>query len=250
MATTGVTGKPQVEIIGMRRNAEERNHPIEFEKRFCLAKIPRQPEDYDGPERYCVQTNVIHPSYRCKFHGGAGHGNPKYLDPLANMKHGMKATRESILKDMKREGNEWQIDLYEWITEEWPETYNVDLEADPLAQYEFHALAVEIVRAERAEGYILREGENGKKRVFSPQGDMYYDDIPHYLADMLQRQRKLVMKMEDNLGISRKKRMANDQAQDATDVMKSFAEIGAKLITGADQEYDPNAWDPDTEDGA
>jgi hypothetical protein len=245
MATTKVTGRTEDEIEEMLAAHREREHPIPFEKRFCLAKIPRQPDDYDGPKRYCVSTNVLSPIYTCKFHGGAGQINADNLDPLANMKHGMKATRESILKDMHSEGNEWQLDLYEWITQEWPEAYDINVEDDPQAEYEFHALATEIVRAERAEGYILREGENGKKRVFSPNGEMYFDDIPHYLSDMIQRQRKLIMKMEDNLGISRKKRMQNEQARDATDIMKSFAEVGASLISDTEQEYNPDEWEPD-----
>jgi len=244
MASGKVTGKTAEEIEDLRAEFAEmkRSEWIEFEDYYCLAKIPRQPDDYDGPQRYCSSNNVEHKIKRCKFHGGRN--KTEHLDPLANMKHGMRATRESLMKDMHSDGNEWQLDLYEWITESWPEAYDVDVSEDPLAEYEFHALAVEIVRAERAEGYILREGENGKKRVFSPTGEQYFDDIPHYLADMIQRQRKLIMKMEDNLGISRKKRLQNDQAADATEVMKSFADVGASLIKGADTEYDPERFVP------
>ena len=240
MAKYELTGKTESDLAQMRQEARDRDHPIEFEKRFCLAKIPRQPEEYDGPARYCASTKLLYPGYRCKFHGGASSGNPETLDPLANMKHGMNATRENLVSDF----SEADQDLYDWIVGTWPEAYDVDVSEDPQAEYEFHALAVEIVRAERAEGYLIREGESGKKRVFSPSGEMYFDDIPHYLADMLQRQRKLVMKMEDNLGISRKKRMQNEQAKDATDVMKSFAEVGASLISDADQSYNPDDWDP------
>jgi hypothetical protein len=52
------------------------------------------------------------------------------------------------------------------------------------------------------------------------------------------------MKMEDNLGISRKARLKNDDAEDVKDLMKSFAEVGAALITGADKEYDPGEFEP------
>ena len=246
MATAQVTGRTEAGLDDLRAefNETKRADLYDFEDCFCLAKIPRQPEDYDGPDRYCVSRNVKK-NGRCKFHGGAGHGNPEKLDKYANLKHGMNATRQAILDTMTREGNEWQVELYEWVTEEWPTAYDIDLSEDPNAEYEFHALALEIVRAERAEGWIFKEGEKGQKRVFAPTGEMYYDDVPHYLADMIQRQRKLIMSMEDNLGISRKKRMQNEQAQDATDVMKSFAEVGASLISDTDAGYDPDEWDPD-----
>jgi len=160
------------------------------------------------------------------------------------MKHGMNAKRENLVKDF----SEADEQLYNWIVEGWSEAYDIDLDNDPLSAYEFHALAVEIVRAERAEGFLIREGENNEKKIFGPDGSVHYEKIPHYLADMLQRQRKLIMRMEDNLGISRKKRLQNEQAQDATDVMKSFAEVGASLITDTDSEYDPDSWDPNDND--
>jgi hypothetical protein len=252
MATGKVSGKTEEELRGLRADhaSRPRGDLYDFEDWYCLAKIPRQPEDYDGPPRYCVSTRLDPDSKRCKYHGGAGHGNPQYLDPLANMKHGMNAARENLLKDMKKPGNEWQVELYDHIVEDWPEAYDIDVSEDPLAEYEFHALATEIVRNERTAGYIIREGENGQKRIFGPNGEVEFEDVPHYLADMLQRNRKLVMRMEDNLGISRKRRMADENAQDATEAFKSFAEVGASLINDGETEYDPDRFGPDTEPDA
>lgn len=242
MASRKVTGKTKSELRTLKAEFKKTNRGqlYDFEECFCLAKIPRQPDNYDGPDRYCYSRNLVHGKTRCKFHGGAGHGNPEYLDPLANMKHGMNAKRENLVKDF----SEADRQLYEWIVESWPEAYEVNIEDDPLAAYEFHALAVEIVRAERAEGFLVREGEDNEKKVFGPDGSVHFEKVPHYLADMLQRQRKLIMRMEDNLGISRKKRLQNETAKDATDVMKSFAEVGASLISEADAEYDPDEWGP------
>lgn len=250
MASTEVTGKTERQLRELRAEFEQstRGQLYDFEDCYCLAKIPRQPDDYDGPDRYCFSTKIVHGANHCKFHGGAGHGNPETLDKYANLKHGMKATRKAILDTMTREGNEWQVELYEWVTEEWPKAYDIDLSNDPNAEYEFHALALEIVRAERAEGWIFKEGEKGQKKIFGPDGSVHYEDVPHYLSDMMQRQRKLIMKMEDNLNISRKKRMQNEQAQDATDVLKSFTEVGASLISDADADYDPDEWNPDGDD--
>ena len=254
MASQSVTGKTEKELAQIRAdfNEKPRSELYDFEDCYCLAKIPRQPEDYDGPDRYCVNRDLDHKSKRCKFHGGASKGNPETLDKYANLKHGMIATRKALLDTMTREGNEWQVELYEWVTEEWPKAYDIDLDSDPNAEYEFHALALEIIRAERAEGWIFKEGEKGQKRVFAPTGEMYFDDIPHYLADMMQRQRKLIMRMEDNLGISRKARLKADETNEAADLIKSFAEVGATLITKSDRAYNPDEFggppsdDPET----
>ncbi|SEL18242.1 hypothetical protein [Haloferax larsenii] len=242
MAKQSVSGKTEEQLAEMRAEFEQkpRSEWYDFEDCYCLAKIPRQPDDYDGPPRYCVSTDLDYESKRCKYHGGAGHGNPQYLDKYANLKHGMKATRKALLDTMNREGNEWQVELYEWVTEEWPKAYDIDVESDPNAEYEFHALALEIIRAERAEGWIFKEGEKGQKKIFGPDGSVHYEDVPHYLADMMQRQRKLIMRMEDNLGISRKARLKAEETSDAADLIKSFAEVGASLITKSDKQYDPS----------
>jgi hypothetical protein len=238
-----VTGKTAEQVRQRRAEFEQstRGEHYDFEETFCLAKIPRQPEDYDGPDRYCFQRKLNPKTYICKFHGGAGdqHG----LDPLANMKHGFHATRENLIADFSDADEE----LYEWITTAWPEAYDIELSEDPQAEYEFHALAVEIVRAERADGFLIKEGEDNVKKVFGPTGEVEYEKVPHYLADMLQRQRKLIMSMEDNLSISRKKRLANETAKDATEAFKSFAEVGASLINDDETEYDPNRFGQDTE---
>ena len=242
MAKQTVSGKTEAELTQMRVefSKKPRGRIYDFEDCYCLAKIPRQPEEYDGPDRYCVNTDLDHKSKRCKFHGGATGGNPETLDKYANLKHGMKATRKALLDTMTREGNEWQVELYEWVTEEWPEAYDVDTSVDPNAEYEFHALALEIIRAERAEGWIFKEGEKGQKKIFGPDGSVHFEDVPHYLADMMQRQRKLIMRMEDNLGISRKARLKAETTEEASDLIKSFAEVGASLITKSDKAYDPD----------
>ena len=244
MASKGVSGKTPEQLDEMREvfQAKPASDIYDFEDRFCLAKIPRQPDDYDGPDRFCASRNVRQPHYLCKHHGGAGDPSQN-LEPLANMKHGMNATRENLVSDFTQADQ----DLYDWITEVWPEAYDVDTSEDPLAEYEFHALATEIVRAERAEGFLIEQGENNEKKVFGPNGEVEFEEVPHYLADMLQRQRKLIMKMEDNLGISRKKRMQNEQAKDATEVMKAFSEVGASLINDSDAEYDPDRFGQDSE---
>jgi len=240
MASREVTGKTHSGVAELRSdfNTKPRSEWTDFEDYYCLAKIPRQPDDYDGPDRYCAK--VAKQNSRCKFHGGNNEPTLENLDPLAAMKHGMKATRENLIKDFSEADQE----LYDWVVEDWPKAYDIALEEDPQAEYEFHALGVEIVRNERASGYIIEQGEDGKKKVFGPTGEIEYEDVPHYLSEMLQRNRKLVMKMEDNLGISRKARERKSETDDAADIMKSFAEVGASLITKTEKEYDPDEFGP------
>lgn len=243
MASKGVSGKTAEQVRERRIKFADTNRGqiYDFEDCFCLAKIPRQPDDYDGPDRYCFNRELDADTKICKYHGGAG--DPSNLDPLAPMTHGFHATRENLKSDFSDADQE----LYEWVIDRWPDAYEVDLSEDPLAEYEFHALAVEIVRAERAEGFLIDEGEDNVKKVFGPTGEVEYEKVPHYLADMIQRQRKLILKMEDNLGISRKKRLANETAKDATEAFKSFAEVGASLINDSDTEYDPDRFGEETE---
>lgn len=236
MASKGVSGKTAEQVSQRREEFAETNRSdhYDFEECFCLAKIPRQPDDYDGPPRFCFSRTLDPDTYICKHHGGAG--DPSKLDPLANMTHGFHATRKNLESDF----SDADQDLYDWVTSRWPDAYDIELEEDPQAEYAFHALGVEIVRAERAEGFLINEGEDNVKKVFGPTGEVEYEDIPHYLSDMLQRQRKLIMKMEDNLGISRKKRLQNEVAEDATEAFKNFATVGKALIGADDNEYDPD----------
>jgi hypothetical protein len=133
--------------------------------------------------------------------------------------------------------------MYEAIVNEWPKVYDIDPEDDPNAAYNFHVLAIEIIRNERAAGWILDHGEDGTKRVFSPTGEEYEESVPHYLAEALARNRGVVMRLESNLGISRKERLRREDQSDANDVVKGFAEIGKALL--GDNEYDPDAFEPD-----
>jgi hypothetical protein len=245
MAKHSVTGKTEEQLRGIRQEFSESNKAkwYEFEDWYCLSKIPRQPEDYDGPRRYCVSTSLTKLG-RCKYHGGKSELHPENLDRYANLKHSMTALRSTIINTM----DDGEMILYDAITKEWPTVYDIDTSDDPDAAYNFHILAIEIIRNERAAGWVLKQGERGERRVFSPIGEEYTEDIPHYLAEALARNRGVVMRLEDNLGISRKARLRREDSADANDVVKGFAEIGKALL--GDSEYDPDAFEPGADGGA
>jgi hypothetical protein len=243
MATFKVTGKTKEELRELRSEFYSSKKALHYEMDdwYCLAKIPRQPEDYDGPPRYCVSTALTDLG-RCKFHGGKTELHPENLERYANLKHSMNALRSTIINTM----DEGEKVLYDAITKTWPEVYDIDPDEDPNAAYNFHVLAIEIIRNERAAGWILDHGEDGTKRVFSPTGEEYEESVPHYLAEALSRNRGVVMRLEDNLGISRKARLKQEDDADASDLVKSFAEVGKTLLS--DGEYDPDAFEPDLDE--
>lgn len=250
MATFKVTGKTESEIEELRSefydSLEDWKKETSFEDNYCLAKIPKQPPEYDGPDRYCTLRRVkkVGNSYHCEFHGGAGNGNPENLEKLAPMKHGMHATRDHLIEDF----DEKDQALYDWIVEEWPDSYDIPLEDDPQAAYDFHRLAVEVVRAERGRGFLIEEGEITETEKISEDGSIVIDDTgeivteksEHYLAKMMHRQDKKISEIEKELAITRKERQRQDSTDSAVEAIKDFASLGDAFINRDENEYDPD----------
>jgi hypothetical protein len=249
MAKKSVSGKTEDELDELRKEFE--NSPASeektFEQAYCLAKIPRQPDDYDGPDRFCASTDLRRWDL-CKFHGGAGCGNAENLDPLANMKHGMYATEEHLVEDF----DEKDRALYDWVLTTYPEAYDIDLIEDPSSHHALRNLAIEMVRAERGYGYLIREGEKVEKPVRNAEGELVVDgdgevvteDSEHYLAGMMNRQNNLLISIKKSLGITRKQRLEREETSEGTEAIETIAEIGAEVIDPDAKEYDPNRYDP------
>jgi hypothetical protein len=247
MAKHKVTGKTEEELEAA---FEEYNGTRdEFEEAYCLAKIPRLPDDYNGPERFCFNNRTIPTGSNdlCKFHGGkrSDDWNTENLDTLGNMKHGMNATREHLIEDF----DEKDEALYNWIVTSFPEAYDIELEDDPQAQYDLHRLAAEIVRAERGRGFLIQEGEVNEEPVRNDEGRVVLDDAgeivteksQHYLADMMHKQDNKITKLERELGISRKERLKRETQEDALEaVTKGFTELGEAFLQRDSKDYDPD----------
>lgn len=249
MASKEVTGKTEDEIEELRQQFEERHGDSQeygdFEEHYCLAEIPRQPDDYDGPVRYCtLNRDLIETKHtiKCKHHGQKG--DPDNLEKLARMKHGMQATREHLVEDFDDKDQA----LYDWIVETYPDSYGINVEEDPSAAYDLHRLAAEIVRAERGRGFLIDEGEVNEKEIRNDEGRVVINDgevvtekSEHYLAQMMHRQDKKITQLEKELGISRKERLRHDQTDDAVDAVKSFTELGAAFLSRDDKDFDPES---------
>lgn len=258
MGKQEVAGRTAEEIA---RRKEDYSGDKPYEHTRCLAKIPRQPPDYDGPPRFCQKREVskVGSNYLCRFHGGARTDDFEdvldNLDTLANMKHGMKATREHLIEDF----DDKDTALYDWIVESYPDAYDIDVEEDPSAAYDLHRLAAEIVRAERGRGFLLKEGEVKEDPVRTEEGQVVIDEhgevvtekSEHYLAQMMYRQDNKITKLEKELGITRKEQLRQDSSDDAVEALtKGFSELGRAFLQRDETAYDPDdtPWEEDDED--
>jgi len=258
MALQSVTGKTHSELQEMR--AEFDGSDAEFEERYCLSKIPRQPPDYSGMPRYCVSMNTMETgdSYLCPHHGGKtpdeSFEDTTDLDPMGNMKHGLYATREHLVKDFSQKDRS----LYEWVVSTYDDAYNIHVESDPQAAYDLHRLATEIVRAERGRGHIISEGEINEdpirddegRIVVDEHGDIETEKSQHYLAEMMYRQDNKITKLEKELGISRKERRKHEQGDDAIQALKDFSELGSAFLQREETDYTPEdaPWDSENDE--
>jgi hypothetical protein len=250
MASTEVTGRTESGVEELRQEYRQKfdgEPETPFEETRCLSPIPRQPDSYDGPQRFCVANNYLSEVgdvVRCKHHGGNAEPHPENMEPTANMSHGMHATQENLQKDF----DEKDQALYDWILEEWPDAYGIDFEDEPAAKHDMHRLAVEIVRAERGRGYLIEEGEVSETEVYGDDGvvidssgEVVTEKSEHYLAQMLHRQDKKITDLEKELGISRKEQLRQDSTDDAVEAIKNFTELGSAFIQRDEKEYDPDS---------
>lgn len=261
MAKFEVTGLTKKELAERRETYEARrerrgetDERPPFDERFCLWKIPRQPEDYEGPPRYC--TKIAYKELEsgrpiCDIHYKPNFQTPRpeNLDNprTASMTHGMTAELKSLRQDLSEKDRA----LYDWIVERYSDAYDLDLSADPAVAVDLHRLAMEIVRAERGRGHLIEEGEVHEKKIRDDEGHFVVDEngkvvtekSEHYLAQMMHRQDKKITDLHRELLVSRRERSKHDTADEAVEGIKSFAEIGAQILDRDDKEYDPDDWD-------
>lgn len=278
MAKNVVTGVTEEEMERRRREyAKKRYQRAErlgirqdeiptFKEKYCRARIGKLPDDYDGPDRYCMNTTSYmvgkHPGGRralCKFHGGKGFDNTEpgtveRPDGPMYIKHGMYAELDNLIDDF----DEKEQALYDWIYKSHREAYDIDVEEDPSAAYDLHRLAAEIVRAERGRGWLAKEGEVHEREVRNDEGRIVIDEdgevvtekSEHYLANMMHRQDSKLNQIKKELGITRKERLKQDSTDNAVEAIKSFAELGNSIIDRDSKNYDPDdkPWESEEND--
>lgn len=245
MSSDQVTGRTEEELEEMR---EQYDKEKPFDVQYCLAPIPRQPDSYDGPQRYCINREVMEvgSTYKCKHHGGhLDTDNLVDAPPDSQFKHGLYATRKWLMRNF----DEKDEALYNWIVKSYPESYDINIEEDPVAAYDVHRVAVEIVRAEKGRGYILDEGEVQEKDRYTDDGQIVIDEhgevvtekSAHYLADVLHKQDNKVTKLHKALGITREQRLRREKKDETVQALtEGFSKLGDAFLRRDDTDYDPS----------
>lgn len=264
MAAGELTGATPDEVDAMEEEYHEspqyRNHDIPFETAYCLNPIARQPEEYDGPQRFCKRrvakkddedyegsdTDKAAFAVNCHSHGGdvekAGHQSKHHLDDpgTAAITHGAYADDEHLIMDF----DDFEQDLYDEIMEDWPEIYNwPDRSEDPARYRILRRVAVNEVRALREEDY-LDNHEVHAEPVFDETGV----EIGHKDAENpISREYRLLMSEVTNqmkeLGLTPKERQKMDTLETEASANEAITEIAADAIGDSDEEYDPDRFD-------
>lgn len=243
------------------------DHGIPFQVAYCLNKIARQPDDYDGPKRYCKRrvakkdeddyegdsTDKVAFAVCCPTHGGdvAKHGHEhkdKLENPLtAAIKHGAHAEDENLIMDF----NDDEQELYDSIMNDWPEIYDwPDRSEDPARYRILRRVAVNEVRALREEEY-LDGHEVHDEPVFDDQGvEVGHKDAENPLA---REYRLLMSEVTDQmreLGLTPKERQKMDQLSSEAKKDDVLSEVAGDALHGEDQEYDPDRFEDEDEGDA
>ena len=143
-----------------------------LEEAYCLAKIGRQPEEYDGPNRYCVKRTSAGRTDTCRVHK-----KNRNLEPLAAMKHSAYATSAAVRESFTEE----EAEAYEGIVDEWREYY--DIEA-PDKLHTLSEVAIEIIRSARINEFLFSREDGGLEIIREqrgPTGEVIREPYAHHL---------------------------------------------------------------------
>jgi hypothetical protein len=265
MAMQEVTGANQSELEDMKSQYRTEpmyvEHDIPFDVAYCLTEIPNQPEDYDGPPRFCqvraVRTddeewprqtyNVEDYSPCCQNHGGdvAAKGRKAahlLEDPrTVTIKHGAYTEDEHLIMDFDDDEQE----LYDSIMEDWPEIYNWPSRSEDPARYRIlRRVAVNEVRAIREETYLDEEGEVYESPEFDEQGiQVGTTDEENPLAREYRLLMSEVTDQMKELGLTPKERQKMDTLASEADKDDAISEIARDALNSEEQDYDPDQFD-------
>jgi len=261
MAAGEVTGADQSELEQMEADHLDsplyKDHNIPFEVAYCLNKIGKQPDEYDGPQRYCKKrvvkkneedyegcgTDKEAFAVSCKPHGGdLETSGKKTADTLENpltagIKHGAHADDKHLRMDF----DEHEQDLYDEIMEDWPEIYDwPDKSEDPARYRILRRVAVNEVRALREEDY-LDDHEVHVEEIPTEAG-VQEKEVENPLA----REYRLLMSEVTNqmkeLGLTPKERQKMDTMEAQEEKDDAITQIADDAL-GGDGEYDPDQFD-------
>lgn len=264
MALGEITGGTVEDLAEMESVFDEQplsvKHDIPFETAYCLRRISKQPEDYDGPARFCKNracklteeewASRYDDDYSgwderaycgtCNFHGRKIDGPVENLEPLtAAITHGLEARDEHLRMDFT---DAEQI-LYDGIVEQWPEIYGWPGEDEDPARYLIlRKVATNVVRSVRCEDYIDDEGEVRISDKYNDEGIVVEPDGLHEENPIAGEYRLLIREIKDmlkELGLTPKERSRMGSQEKSASAVETISEVAAEALGGDDEEYDP-----------
>lgn len=261
MALQEVSGGTEDEISQMRsehyQSSFYEKHGLEFETAYCLSPIGCQPDDYDGPQRYCRQRASKYDGQKdeftpdayapgCRVHGGTGVVTDPEGDHLPDnaelipIKHGLEATDENLQMDF----TDAEQKLYDGIMDGWPAAYDwPDREDDPARYQMLEVIATNLVRRQRAEDYLDEDGEVHLDPVFDDQGvEVGHREVENPIASEYRLLLKEILDHMKELGLTPKERQRMDTMEAEEDQRDAVSEIAQEALGGG-KEYDPSEFD-------
>lgn len=284
MASDEVTGATVQELAELRfEHRQSRNftrYGIPFEAAFCLTPIGKQPDEYDGPQRYCKQRaarltedewnekyddeyperrsaasfdeRAYHPS--CRFHGrscGSGQNADNLERPgFANLRHGMYAEDWRLKEDF----SEADAKMFDYIMS-WADIYGWPPQEEDPARYDLlEQFAYDRVRTLRAEEWfedIAAQGDGQSeieyREVHDEQGMVVGEvPVPNTLSEDLRLLRKEILDLMKEMGLTPKSRGEMDAMESEASANDAIAEITREAL-GGDHEYDPSDFEGESE---
>lgn len=255
---------------------------LAFEDVYCLTKIPFQPDEYDGPTRYCKQYACrvtedewneryddeyperrshenfdgrgYHPS--CTRHGrscNSAASTDHLRQGFANLKHGMYAEDWRLREDFSEEDRA----LFDYIMG-WAEIYGWPSQDEDPARYEIlEMLAFNRVRSARAAEWFQRkadENDDGEaeieyREVRDDEGVVIGEvPVPNTLSEDLRLLHKTIIDQMKELGLTPKSRGEMDLMESETDMNDVVGDLASKALSKDDHSYDPSEFGPDEGD--
>lgn len=250
MAQAEVTGSTVQELAELKHEYEQspkfEREGTPFETSWCLTRIGKQPEEYQGPTRYCsnrvARLDDGGHAHSCRFHGANQNadGNNDNLELLAAIKHGMYATDEH-LQEVFTEADQ---KLYDFVLS-WAETYGwPSKEEDPVRYDLLEQAAVARVRVARSEKYILDEGEMKREEIYDEAGNLREVDNPHALSEDIRLKRKLLIDIMKELGLTPKEQAKMGAEEKSASSAELLAEVAAEAVLGG-KDDESESFDPD-----
>lgn len=275
MAAGEVTGATEEEVEEMADEYIDTplcyNHDIPFERAYCLARIGKQPDEYDGPERFCQKRvgklteeewadrwgddydnrDIRSFAKTCEYHGRKIDGHVENLESLtAAITHGLHAEDEHLQMDF----DDAEQILYDGITEQWPEAYGWPPESEDPARYEMlDMVATNVVRRHRCEDYIDEEGEVRITDRISDEGVVVEPDGQHDENPIASNYRLLIKEITGllkELGLTPKERAKMGSQEQSANALEAIGDAVSEAVLGDDHEYDPDQFEDSKDESA